>query len=333
MRADTFHQVTLPETFFGWLNFTPRVGGRFTHYSATVGSGTNTLVQDREVFNTGAEISFKSSRVWRGAESQFLDVHELRHIIQPSFNYVFVPVPNVRPFQLPQYDTELQSLRLLPIEYPDYNAIDSVDSQNVIRFGLGNKLQTRREDQVANLLNWQLYMDWRIKPNPSQATFSDLYSDLDFKPRKWITFNSQIRYDVSAHQINLTDHRLVFEPNDRWSMSLGHRYYAGDPNFVPNPAVPFSGNNLFQTSFHYRINENWAVKATHLFEARDGTLQEQFYSLQRDFRSWTGALTCRFRQDHFGRKDFTIGFTYSLKAFPRFKLDHDRDTPALLLGS
>ncbi len=29
-RADTFHQLLLPCTFFGWLNVTPRVGGRFT---------------------------------------------------------------------------------------------------------------------------------------------------------------------------------------------------------------------------------------------------------------------------------------------------------------
>ena len=32
-RADTFQQLLLPETLFGWLNLTPRAGGRFTWYS------------------------------------------------------------------------------------------------------------------------------------------------------------------------------------------------------------------------------------------------------------------------------------------------------------
>ena len=32
-RADTYQQLLLPETFFGWLNVTPRLGGRFTYYS------------------------------------------------------------------------------------------------------------------------------------------------------------------------------------------------------------------------------------------------------------------------------------------------------------
>jgi hypothetical protein len=41
-RADTFHQVLLPWTFFNWLNLTPRVGGRFTYYSEQdAASGTN----------------------------------------------------------------------------------------------------------------------------------------------------------------------------------------------------------------------------------------------------------------------------------------------------
>ena len=63
-RADTYHQVVLPQTFFGWLNVTPRVGGRFTYYSEASGPGATTDEQYRGVFNTGAEVSFKASRLW-----------------------------------------------------------------------------------------------------------------------------------------------------------------------------------------------------------------------------------------------------------------------------
>ena len=101
-------------------------------------------------------------------------------------NYVYVPSPNVHPTQLPQFDYELPSLRLLPIEFPEYNSIDSIDSQNVLRFGLRNQLQTKREGRVEDFLDWQLYTDWRLNPRPDQATFADLYSDVSLAPRSWI---------------------------------------------------------------------------------------------------------------------------------------------------
>ena len=116
-RADTYHQVVLPQTFFGWLNVTPRVGGRFTYYSEASGPGATTDEQYRGVFNTGAELSFKASRLWPTVENSLFDVDGLRHIIQPSANYVFVPSPSVAPNQLPAFDYELPSLRLLPIEF------------------------------------------------------------------------------------------------------------------------------------------------------------------------------------------------------------------------
>ena len=55
----------------------------------------------------------------------------------------------------------------------------------------------------------------------------------------------------------------------------------------------------------------------HTFEGRDGVMEEQSYSVYRDFRSWVGSLTFRFRDNRAGADDFTVGFTFSSKAFPR----------------
>ena len=63
-------------------------------------------------------------------------------------------------------------------------------------------------------------------------------------------------------------------------------------------------------------------------------MEEQSYSLYRDFRSWTGALTFRVRDRRTaGPKDYTIAVTFSLKAFPRFGLGDDSNKPTLLLGN
>jgi LPS-assembly protein len=326
-RADTFHQLLLPYTFFGWLNVTPRVGGRFTYYGETDGYGSTLDEQDRAVFNTGAEVSFKASRVYRTVESKFWDLHELRHIVEPSVNYVYVPSPNALPPELPQFDSELASFRLLPITFPDYNSIDSIDSQNVIRFTVRNKLQTKRTDGVENVVNWALYTDWRLRPRPDQSTFADFCSDLDFKPRSWFDLTSEVRYDLANERFRLANHYALIHPNNIWSLALGHRYLIDDPQTYG------AGDNLITGSLYYRLNENWAARVSYHFDAREGTLQEQYYTIFRDLRSWTAALTFRARNSTDGSTDFSVAVTFSLKAFPRLGTTKGHDTPSMLLGS
>jgi hypothetical protein len=65
-RADSFHQILLPQTLFGWLNVTPRVGGRFTYYTEASGDGAFSEEKTRGVFSTGVETSFKASQTWPG---------------------------------------------------------------------------------------------------------------------------------------------------------------------------------------------------------------------------------------------------------------------------
>lgn len=326
-RADTWHQILYPKNFFGWLNVAPRVGGRLTYYTETDG-GVELEDQERFVFNTGVETSAKAARVYRGARNEIFDVTGLRHIIEPSLNYAFVPNPSELPSELPQFDREIPSLRLLPVNFPDYNAIDAIDSQHVLRLGLRNKLQTKREGEVQNLVNWALFGDWRLHPEEGQSTFSDFYSDLDFRPRSWITLNSQTQYRIQTGQFQTLYHTATFVPSERWSWRVGHRYFRGGPEYGPNG----DNNTLFQT-FYYKFNENWAGRISHHFEARDGTLEEQYYVLYRDFRSWTGALTFRVREDRFrDRLDWAIAFTFQLKVLPRFPLGNDANEPDWLLG-
>ena len=144
--------------------------------------------------------------------------------------YAYVPSPSTPPAQLPQFDTASPSLLLLPVEFPDYNNIDSIDSENVIRFGLRNTLQTRRDGQLDNLLDWNVTLDWRLTPGRDQVnldepfsnreTFSDLYSDLTFKPRSWIVLNSQLRTSARTLQRRLTDAGITFHQRRRFESGV-----------------------------------------------------------------------------------------------------------------
>jgi LPS-assembly protein len=329
-RADTYQQILLPMTFFGWLNVTPHVGGRFTYYGEGGGPRASTEEIYRGVFDTGAELSFKASRTWPGMQSQLLDMDGVRHIVQPSATYMYVPNPNYRPTEVPQFDYQFPSLRLLPIEYPDNNAIDAIDGQDVMRVGVDNKLQSKREGKLVTVVDWNLYTDWRLQTQTNQTRFSDLYSDLLFKPRSWLTLESMLRYDVEDSLWRMAYHSVTFTPNDRWSWTVAH-FYLRDDTLPPLTGLG-EGNNFLTSTMFYRVNENWGLRALHRFDVRNGQMQEQGYSIYRDLRNWTAALTFRVLDNVAGHEDFSVAFTFSLKAYPRFGLGQDIARPYSLLG-
>jgi LPS-assembly protein len=215
----------------------------------------------------------------------------------------------------------LPSLHVLPLEYPDYNAIDAVDSQNVIRWGLRNRLQTKRNGEVRDVLDWEVFTDWRLDPQAGQTTFGDVVSDLQFHPRTWFSLRSLERYDLDRGQVRLAFNSLTLQPNTAWHLRLGYLYLRDD--FSGTPTAWGEGNNLLTSMLYLRLNEEWGLRLAHYYDVRDNDLEEQSYSLYRDFRSWTGALSFRVREDVGGDQEYTVAFTFSLKALPRYRLGRD----------
>ena len=326
-RGDSFHQVLYPNTFFGWLNFTPRVGGRFTYYSEAEGPGATTDSESRSVFNTGAELSFKASRLWRSASNDLLDVSGLRHIVRPSLNYIYIPNPSAPPRDLPQFDYETQLYDMPAILFPDFNSIDAIDSQNALRLGLWNTLQTKRDGELDNLLIWGIYSDWRISEKRDQSTFSDIYSEMEIKPRSWLSLYSKLRFDTDDTEFRISDNRITLTPNPTWSLGLGHR-------FVDHPGLFATGEktSLITSTLYYRISDNWGSRISLHYEAEDGQMQEQYYTIYRDLRSWTAALTFRIRDDEDSPRSYGLALAVSLKSWPSFNLGDDTNRPTLLLG-
>jgi hypothetical protein len=128
---------------------------------------------------------------------------------------------------------------------------------------------------------------------------------------------------------------ITLQPNDTWAWSVGHYYLRDDPAEPPLPLhdVPYGeGNDLLTSNLYYRLNENWGFRIAHRYDIRNDRLQEQAYSIYRDLRSWTAALTLRLRDNPHGADDVTVAFTFSLKAFPRYGEGQDVVRPYTLWG-
>jgi hypothetical protein len=91
-------------------------------------------------------------------------------------------------------------------------------------------------------------------------------------------------------------------------------------------------NDFIGSTFYFRVSDNWGLRAAHIFNATDGRLQEQDYTVMRDLRSWTASLTFRVENNAGNTADFTVAFAFSFKAVPSMRLGEDAQTSYHLVG-
>jgi lipopolysaccharide assembly outer membrane protein LptD (OstA) len=343
-RADTFHQLTLPKTLFGWLSVIPRVGVRGTYYAE---SGTfedriqshivestvpgeparvdTTTVRElhehgslfRPVFNAGLESSFKISRAWEQAQSRMWGVDGLRHIMQPFVNFSYV-YSDEDPINVLQFDRLNRSTQLPPVDFPQFNTIDSIDNWTILRLGIRNRLQTRRDNRTINWFELNTYFDINFdRPEflggemPDPGTFSNVFNRLRWTPLSWVnlTIDSQLPLlDSGFTEINS---RLNFLVNRNVELNLGHRYLDGNPIIADSNLVQFGG--------YFRFDDNWAFSFRESYEFADSVLESQRYELHRDLSSWVASLGFVIH-DNRGVNDYGLLLTFTLKDLPNARL-------------
>ena len=190
-RIDSYQQISRPGTYFGWLSVVPHVGARVTYYensgftqqeveditestttigpngvpvttNTTVPQTTEKLVENgnllRLAVTAGMEASFKFSKAYEGVQSRLFGLDGLRHVVQPFVDYSFVRVDQP-PESIYQFDRFVPSTQAQPIDFPQFNSIDSLDNWSIFRVGMRNRLQTRRDSQTLNWLELDTFFD------------------------------------------------------------------------------------------------------------------------------------------------------------------------------
>jgi len=341
-RFDTFHQLTLPNTYFGWLSIVPRVGVRGTYYGKTwdLGSTTfvppsNPLVPDfilppptlanpvkfdgdtfRTVFNTGAEASFKISRTWENVQSRAFGLDGLMHVIQPFTDFSYVKEDGPNPLSILQFDRFEPSTQLRAIDFPQFTPIDSIASWTVWRVGVRNRLETRRDDQTITWFELDTFFDVNFDNPYDRTDYSNLFNNLRFTPLPWMSISINSQVPAFAKGFTEVNTYASVQPLANLQLNVGHRYLNSNPFF--------QNSSLFVVGGYYRINDNWGVGAQEQYEATTSTLEEQRYSIYRDLSSWVASFGGIIR-DNQGVKEYGLLFTVTLKAFPKFGFDLNFD--------
>ncbi|HXA09145.1 MAG TPA: LPS assembly protein LptD [Chthoniobacterales bacterium] len=342
LRIDSFHQLTYPNTYFGWLAIVPRVGFRETYYSETRNLSLSPLPINpdpnapefpladpttepplhtaggvfRSVFNAGIEGSFKISQAWDGVQTRALGLDGLRHIIQPFVDYSYVSSPNVDPAEILQFDRVQPSTKLNPIDFPQYTSIDALDNWSIARVGVRNRLQTRRDDLTVSWLELETFVDVNFHDPFEKGDYSNVFNKLTFTPVPWATLVIDSQLPLLANGFTEVDTNINFKPTANTVITLGHRYLNNNPFFLNSSLFTFGG--------YYRIDDNWGFGILEQYEGATNIFEQQRFSLYRDLTSWVASLGAII-QNNGGVKEYGVLLTFTLKAFPKLGLDLNFD--------
>jgi LPS-assembly protein len=353
-RIDTFHQFLYPHTYFGFLSVVPNVGFRGTYYDTT-GSFVESDISNqlprgiltehgarlRFALNAGVEASFKLSKAYEGVQQRWLGLDGLRHVIQPYANLSWVSEPTVRPSDILPFDQYIPSTKLQAINFPEFVSTDSIDRWTILRLGVRNRLQTRRDNSTINWLDIDSYFDVdfdnplaqvvppatasvsRANPlTPSHELFSNVFNRVRFQPVPWLFLgvDSQIPLlDKGFWEMNTFVDWLV---NPNIEVRIGHNYLQSNPFFQDSSEV-----SLYS---YLRFNDNWGFSIYEDYEFKTGTLNQQTYTIHRDLSSWVGALGLNIRNNGSGKQQVAVVLSFTLKDLPRFGLPLSLDVGSAL---
>ncbi len=290
LRADTNHEFHYPFKAWRWLNLDPRVGFEDTFYT----KGVNRNGIFRNLVFTGIDIFTKLHKLYPKVESDFWDLHQVRHVVEPRITFTFVPVPSYKPSELLQFDE-----------------IDTRTKQDNFRLGLRQLLQTRRMEETINVIDADIatyyYPNSRVPfldRLGKEHKFSYIYLESRFRPLSWVAIDLKGGYDQYNKEINQLLLDLAFIHGDDWNISFRQRQVQGESNLTACEVV-------------YRLNQDWIAKGFWRYDFKMNRLEAQEYTLLRDLHCWEVAFTFRQRQL---RNDMSMFVVFRMKDYPQMPI-------------
>ena len=369
-RIDSLHQILYPKTLFGWLSVVPRVGIRGTYYSESghIYEQVNTtdtfdaegnvdgfqqhvspaLQGGGSVFrvaaNAGFEVSFKLSRAYEDVQSRTWGLDGLRHVLQPFMNFSYV-YANRGPDDILQFDRVNPSTQRPPIDFPQFTTLDTIDNWTILRLGVHNRFQTRRDNLTYNWIEWSTFFDVNLdrpafeqtflpvaknppknqKFNPNNlasnqvadpGTFSNVYNTVRWTPVPWASLSIDSQLPLLDEGFSEFNTRVNFLPTSNLQLTVNHRYLSGNPYF--------SDSNQLSVGGYYRLNENWGIGVRETYEFDENLLKEQRYELHRDLSSWIATLGF-IVQDDGSVSNYGLALSFTLKDLPQVRLPLNLD--------
>lgn len=315
-RFNTYQELSMPMNFGGFLSISPDAGIGYTRYGAVDGPIESS---DRTTLHAGAEASLKFSKDLGDYRNSRWGIDGFKHILQPYVNWSVVSTNDFSPDD-PMVDRLTPTTRPEPLDPTRFTAVDELQSWNIVRMGIRNRLLTKRDSQSFEWLYLDTYIDAFINDPEGMRDYSNLYNDVRWQPLPWLGLGFETQFPIvsSGSGFNEFNSRLIFTPTQNFEFSLGYRVLSGHP--------VLTDSNRFDFQTYTRLNENWGVGTHHIYEFDDGTLELEQYTLHRDLGNWVAGVGFTRRDDRLAQ-EYGIIFSLTLKDFPSVSLPFEIDSP------
>lgn len=261
MRIDTLHMFYYPLKF-DWLNVIPRGGLRLTDYTRT--SSEDIDVSDLETMfivdapdgnpegnvvnykgkqrnrlrfagEVGLELNTKIHRSWNNVKNAFFDIDGLRHVFIPYINYTYIPEPSLNRDEIFYFDD-----------------VDRIEKMHFIRFGMKNRLQTRRgpygKEQIYEWASMENYFDFHCERKKEYSHFGDFGTRININPLPGLRFSTE------------------FLMNAGMSNAPNSSTYRGGKKLESAKGISSKYINRLSSTIDYKIMENLRVWARYNFQ-------------------------------------------------------------------
>ena len=318
LRFDTLHMLYYPIKLWD-INIIPRTGIRLTAYSTTsereIGTdelsrmfiadeiegipwGTRVTNYDskggskfRVIGELGVEVNTKFYHAWQDVKNAYWGLDGLRHVIVPYVNYTYIPRPTVNADNLYYFDE-----------------IDRITEQHFVRFGITNRLQTRRNNQIYEWMSLEHYWDLFIHTSDGFNQFGDFGTVFKFRPFSGLTISAELLLDIGRNG----DHDYTVR---RGGEDVGR------------PGIASGVINRLSTRIDYRFAPDWRIYASYTYS--DAYLQRSVYSMGTQFSTMT-AMSMMFSpttrsQTVSGGFEFPLLIDKDLFGYTRCSYDIDRN--------
>jgi len=268
--ADTIHELDWPIRI-GPAGVVPFVEGRASYFEENL---RRSGPEDRYAWRTGARAATQAWRVYPQVESDFWDVHGIRHIntfdVRASTAGVSVPSRDLIPYDVTEAGTPI---------------VQGVDSTGVIELGWRQRFQTKRglldERETVEWLILDLegfFYDNRVDPPEiapdGRAALNHLEFHTTWRTTDSVSLWTDTNYETDDKNLDLFAVGMTVTHSPRLSYSVGHRY------------IPDGESAQTFVSFDYHINEKWQLGVLEIYDFDRKLNAQSNFTLTRRMHRW-----------------------------------------------
>ncbi len=302
-RLDLNYQIARPFFIKNWLNFTPLISTRLSHYSnQSTNPDSSLAAATHNRFAAGFDLATEG-RTTFNTRNSIWQVDGLRHVLRPIIRYrYFTKASNSDPIteiERAAYDLNRPLLDLNQLRY-----LDTLEKTHLVRFGLENLYQTRNKTYGSRTLAaLNLYQDILLAreqlrfDGTAPKTLHATWVELALKPAPWLKFDLAARLKTSSLSLEELLTRTTLISGDTWQLGI-------------STDLLLDVIDQYRLYYQYRIDENHSFLANTRYNSKGGSFDYTNFGLLTHFGSaWEllYGLTLRNNTTRKSDVEFSVG--------------------------